>query len=228
MAVRGQRSRTRATTAKKPKKTAGKGRARPPARKASPRAESAVREAVGTATQTARRGAAIGQESVERGAETARRHAEAGGRSAQQAAETLRRGAESATRSSWQVAEGVSRNAADLGRSAVDAAGTYQQAMESVTPDLRALSDISRVTLDGVQELRQVWSEWAAHAAQSTAQATQELMRCRTFQDFAQVQSAFLKDYVQQMMEGSAEMLRVGTRLSQSALRPIAKRRQAA
>jgi hypothetical protein len=190
------------------------------------------------AAETARRGTEAAQDTVaqaasasedalRKGGDAIRQATEAGTQAARQGAETLRQGAEAATRSSWQVVEGVARQAAQIGRSATDVAGTYQEAARSITPDLRVFAEMPKVALDGVQELRDAWSEWATRTTRNNALATQNLLRCTSMQQVAEVQSTFLKEHVQTMLEGSAELLRITTRLSQSALRPIAERTQA-
>jgi hypothetical protein len=190
-------------------------------------AASATRHAAGAAEENIAAGAAAGNDVLAQGGAAMRQASQTATQAAHQGAETLRQGTEAVTRSAWQVAEGVGRHAAQAGRAAVEAAGVYQEASETVTRDLRVFAELPKVALDGIRELSEAMSQVANRTAKANSEATQNLFRCRSFHEVAEIQAGLLKQQVETMLEGGAEVLRITTRLSQSALRPIAQRQAA-
>ena len=63
--------------------------------------------------------------------------------------------------------------------------------------------------------------EWLGRGLRSSARASQELMRCTTIEQLAGVQRNFLKESIENLLEGSAQMLRISSRISEDARRPI-------
>ena len=56
------------------------------------------------------------------------------------------------------------------------------------------------------------------------ARASQEIMRCRSIDQLADVQRNFLKESLENLLEGSAQLLRISGRISEDARRPIENR----
>jgi hypothetical protein len=198
----------------------------------------ATRRSAGAVEDATTRGADTLKGLADQGAETARRGAAAFGEATRSAtaaaqeamqagAETARQGAEAAGDTSWRVAERAGSQAAEAGRSALDAASVLTGAAQETTADIQALAKLPSVALGGVQEIRQAWSQWMTRSVENATRATHDIMRCTNLQQMAEVQSSLMKEQVSAMLEGNAEMLRIATRLSQAALRPIEERQQA-
>jgi hypothetical protein len=200
---------------------------RRPAAQAATAARRTLRDTEDAARETTERGAETARDVGEAGEEMIRRGADAARDTAESGAEAMREGADAASQSTWRVVESVTRQAAQVNRAALEAAEVYQDAARDTAADVRALAELPKLALSGAQELREAWSEWLARAARNQARVTNELFRVSNFQELAEVQSSFMKETVSTLLESSADMLRIASRISQEALRPLEERQHA-
>jgi hypothetical protein len=139
--------------------------------------------------------------------------AERAERVVESAATTLRRGGEA-------VAEQAERATGAVRA----AAGIYGESAQLTAEDMQAIATCSTIAAGGLSELRQAWMGWLGRSLRAGARASQEMMRCTTIEQLAEIQSSFLKESFDSLLEGSAEMLRISSRVSESAARPIENR----
>ena len=72
-----------------------------------------------------------------------------------------------------------------------------------------------------MSEIYSAWMEWFSKAASTNAHASQQLFRCNTFMQVAELQRQFVTTGMRNWMEGSTKMLQITQRASKQALRPL-------
>lgn len=142
-------------------------------------------------------------------------------RAAERTVTALRHGAETAAEGARHAMESVSEQAGRSGRAMMAAAEIYGETAQLTAEDFQAIATCSNVAAGGMSELRQAWMEWLGRGLRTSARASQELMRCTTIEQLAGVQRNFLKESFENLLEGSAQMLRISSRISEDARRPI-------
>ena len=114
---------------------------------------------------------------------------------------------------------------AQRGRETVMAAAEiYGETAQLTVQDMQAVATCSSIAAGGLGELRQAWMEWLGRNLRAGARASQEMLRCTTLEQLAEVHRNFLKESLDNLLEGSAQMLRISSRISEDAARPIEDR----
>src|SRR5205823_3419099 len=98
--------------------------------------------------------------------------------------------------------------------------GTAQE----TTGDVQALMMSTRAAASRMQDAQRAWLEFLTRNVQASARLPQELIRCRSVQDIAELQSRFVRESVNVLLDGSAEILRATGRAAEDALRPLEER----
>lgn len=156
-------------------------------------------------------------------------------RATQEAAESAKRAtqdvAESAKRATQEVTEGARRIAEDMSeqaergrRTVLAAAEIYNETAQLTAEDLQAIATCSTIAAGGMTDIRQAWMEWLNRSLRIGARATQQMLRSTTLEHLADAQRSFLKESFDNLLESSAEMLRISGRVSEDARRPIEER----
>jgi hypothetical protein len=166
----------------------------------------------------------------------AARAAEAAGDAAEKATRSVTQAGTDIARRGWQtMRDGQARfgrdaaaRADDLTRSVAAAAAVYGEAAQAAAEDVQTLLSVSATTASALPDLQRAWVEWLNHAARTSTQASQDLARCSTLLDLAEVQRRLVRESLHGFLEGSARMLRISSRLAEEALRPIERRLDAA
>ncbi len=140
------------------------------------------------------------------------------------AAAALRHGAETATEGARRVTQQMMDQADVSNRAILAAAEIYNETAQLTAEDLQAIATFSTVATGGMSEMRQAWMDWLTRSLRTTARASQDLFRCTTLDQLAGVQRNFLKESFDNLLEGSAQMLRISGRISEDARRPIEDR----
>ncbi|HWI28055.1 MAG TPA: hemerythrin domain-containing protein [Stellaceae bacterium] len=147
---------------------------------------------------------------------------------AEGAAAAVRRGAEQTTEASGAAlrrgAESAGEQVESANRAVLAAAGIYGETAQLTTEDIQAIATCSSIAAGGMGEMRQAWIEWMSRGWRAGARASQELMRCTTIEQLADIQRNFLKESLDSLLESSAQMLRISSRISEDAARPIEDR----
>jgi CBS domain-containing protein len=100
-------------------------------------------------------------------------------------------------------------------------ASAYGEAAREAAEEMQALLRIPGAAIGGWPEVAQTWTQMFSRALETNSRFSQELLRCRTVQDVAEVQSRFLRESLAGLRESGAELLRATRRLAEHALEPM-------
>lgn len=133
--------------------------------------------------------------------------------------------AEAAAAESTTAALGRVGEAAEGARSTVlAAAGIFNETAQLSAEDMQVIATCSSIAAGGLGEMRHAWLEWLGRNLRASARASQELMRCTTIEQLAEIQRGFVTETLDNLLEGSAQLLRISSRISEDAARPIEDR----
>ena len=184
-------------------------------RRAEARREREEEERRQAEAEAAERQARAASEALARSAETAAQGGlnvvRAGGAAAQA-------GAAAATQGSQQVIDLMSRAAQRTAASAAEAARRYRDATLPVVNNFERLAKLPGVAADAVGEANRAWIDWMGRAAQTGARASQDLVRCTTPLQVAEVQGRFVNEALRAWFEVGTRMLQISARVSGNAL----------
>ena len=135
--------------------------------------------------------------------------------------ETARKSVEAVSERSQRIVGEVGSQIEKTRRAAVEAAEIYGEAVQMTAQRMKVLTEASRVTASGVQEIRQAWVDWMNAALQTNARVAQQLFRCSNLRDFAAVQRSFAEESMSGWLESSSRMLQLTRRLAEDAIHPI-------
>jgi hypothetical protein len=177
----------------------------------------------GRATSEALRGAGeLGAEATQSGsaagAAAMQRTGDAVGESMRRNAEAFAEGQREFLQKTAQQFEAASRRMADA------APGNIE--------NLRALMTLPNTAQGGLQELQQSMAGLVQGVMQTNLRAAQELFQLANPAALAEVQQRFMRDYLEALLQGTANLVRASRRTAEETLRPleqqIEQRRQAA
>ncbi len=120
--------------------------------------------------------------------------------------------------------EAMSETAERSNRAVLAAAGLYGETAQITAQEMQTIATCSSIAAGGLGEMRQAWMDWVNRGLRAGARASQELMRCTTIEQLAGIQRDFLKESLENLLEGSAQMLRISSRISEDAARPMEDR----
>lgn len=143
---------------------------------------------------------------------------------AEEPAERAERTVESVTTALRRGGEAVAEHSERATDAVRAAAGIYNESAQLSAEDMQAIATCSTIAAGGLGELRQAWMGWLGRSLRAGARASQEMMRCTTIEQLAEIQRSFVKESFDSLLEGSAEMLRISSRVSENAARPIENR----
>jgi hemerythrin superfamily protein len=146
---------------------------------------------------------------------------EAGQRVGEDVTETARKSVEAMSERSQRIVGEVGSQIEKTRRGAVEAAEIYGETVHMTAERMKVLTEASRVTASGVQELRQAWVDWMTDALQTNARVAQQLFRCSNLRDFAEVQRSFAEESLSGWFESSSRMLQLTRRIAEDAVRLI-------
>jgi len=102
-----------------------------------------------------------------------------------------------------------------------DAMTVYNHSSQNIIDDLQAVRDSSTVSARAVSEIYSAWMEWLGGAARIQAEASQQLMQCKSVKQVAELQKEFTNSALRNWMEGNAKVLKIAQRSSKQALGPL-------
>ncbi len=159
---------------------------------------------------------------AERAATRARKAAERATReAAEKAADTVQRGAATLQNNARQVTADVQERTQQVASDARAAMEAYSGSSKEILEDLQAVRASSAVSAGAVSQVYAAWTEWFGNAARANAQASQQLMQCRSAKQVAELQKEFVTGSLRTWMEGNAKMLEITQRTSKQALTPL-------
>jgi hemerythrin-like domain-containing protein len=186
-------------------------------------AEKAKREKREEAAQTKRQAEEAEQAAAaERAAVRAQKAAERTTREAtEKVLDTVARGAASVQDSARQVTEKVTERTQQVASDTQAAMTVYSNSSQEILEDLQAVGTSSTVSGGAVSDIYSIWMEWFGTAARINADASQQMIQCRTLQQVAEFQKEFASRALRNWMEGNAKVLQIAQRTSKQALGPL-------
>mgnify|MGYP002622413268 CR=1 FL=1 len=99
--------------------------------------------------------------------------------------------------------------------------GLYCRTMQDTTEDMQALMACCSNVGQGIQQMQQTWFEVLRRSIEQARHQPQDLLRCRTPEEFAQVQRDLYLDSVAMMLDSSMAMLRATGDMVSKAMKPL-------
>lgn len=158
----------------------------------------------------------------------ATRDREAAERSAREATE---KAADTMARSAASVLDNVRPEAANTKERTQQVASETREAMtvysgssQKILVGLQAVRTSSTASAGAVAEIHSAWMEWFGSAARINADASRQLMQCKTVKQVAEIQKEFVTSALRNWMEGNAKILQIAQRTSKQAMGPLDSR----
>jgi len=149
-------------------------------------------------------------------------------RSAREASEkvvdTIERGAASVQNSARQVTANITERAQRVASETRDAVTVYSESTQKFAEDWQAVRASSAASVEALSEVRTAWTEWFGKVARLNAEASQQLIRCRSVKQVAELQREFVTTAMRNWMEASTKVLETTQHSSKQALRPLDER----
>ena len=165
---------------------------------------------------------------VERAAEAQRaavRAQKAADRTTREATEklvdTIADGAASVQDSTRKVTANIMEKVQQAASETRKAVTVYSDSAQKIADDLQAIRATSAISVEGMSEIYSAWMEWFSKAASTNADASQQLLQCKTVMQVAELQREFVTTAMRNWMEGSTKVLQITQRASKQALRPL-------
>ena len=159
---------------------------------------------------------------AERAAARAEKAAE---RSTKEAAEktvdTMARGAASMQDNAREVTAGIQERTQQVASETQEAMTVYSETSQKIRDDLQAVRASSGVSTGAASEVYSAWMEWFGNAARANAEASRQLMQCKTVKQVAELQNELATRALHNWMESNAKMLQITQRASKQALSPL-------
>jgi hypothetical protein len=117
--------------------------------------------------------------------------------------------------------------AKEVGRDAERAAALGQQAVrEAADASTAAASAAQRsgsAVAECAQEITMAWTRYAEEVMRHTSEASQSLMRARTFNEMLEVQAKLLRDNMQAFLDQSVKIAESASRMAKRPLKALAE-----
>jgi hypothetical protein len=167
-------------------------------------------------------------EEAEQAAETQRaavRAQKAAERSAREAtekvADTIERGAAAAQDGARQLSRELTERTQQVASEARDAMAAYGESTQRIVEDLRAVQASRVASVEGLSEVGRAGMEWLGQTARGNAEATRQLLQCRSVKQVADLQTEYVTAAMRNWMEAGTKMLETAQLGSKKALRPL-------
>lgn len=188
---------------------------RPEGPRAEPETAAALARRLG---ETAQAGTQMEAEALREGAQSVGRSFQEGARAAQRSVdaggEAARRGLETMGQGAQNLAEAGADQFERLGEMMADAA-------RDAAENARLMVSYATFTNEGLRGMQQAATSLLERVVQTNIRAMQGLMQQANMGSMASVQQRIVREYLQAMTEGSAEMVRAAQQLANEAVRPL-------
>jgi CBS domain-containing protein len=189
-------------------------------------AEKQEQQGSGKDKDTVREVRRAGEMMTDRTAGTMRQAAQTGTDMLRRSTDVASRGFEAATEGQRRLLGDGAEQASRMGDLMAHAASILSGTAQETSGDVQALMMSTRAAASRMQDAQRAWLEFLTRNVQASARLPQDLIRCRSVQDLAEVQSRFVRESVNVLLDGSAEILRATGRAAEDALRPLEGRHQ--
>jgi phasin family protein len=106
-------------------------------------------------------------------------------------------------------------------RSTVQALDIYTDATERSAERAQALVSSAMAWTRGVQKIQHAWLEMIDHSMEGAAHRPQDLLRCKTLVEAAEVQRDLYTEAVNYAFESSSRLLELASGAAQDAVKPL-------
>ncbi|HTW68590.1 MAG TPA: phasin family protein [Acetobacteraceae bacterium] len=188
----------------------------------------ATREAMdrgeAAANQAAEEFRDMGETVADTVAKTADAAVEMGQRVAEQGREVIMLGVRAAAGMNGRLAEvGYGRGHRVLG-AAARAMQIWHEGGDNTAESLQALFSSYLRLGQGVRQMQHVWLDMLDHAVDAAAHAPQDLLRCKSLEELAEVQRNIYLGAVNRAVESSSALFQLAAQTAQQAMRPLPAR----
>jgi hypothetical protein len=188
-------------------------------------ASKATKDAINETAQVAQDGAAHAKEAAqsitETVAETAQVAATLSSKAAEQGREAMLMGVRTAAGVGSRVADINFGRSRDLMSTAMHTMDIYRDASERSAERVQALFSSAMMMGRGLQTMQHAWLELIDHTMEHAAHKPQDLLRCKTIVELAEVQRDLYLDAINHAFESTSKMLDLAGRTAQDAVRPL-------
>lgn len=109
----------------------------------------------------------------------------------------------------------------DMISSAAHAMDIYRDAAERSASRVQALMSSAMTLGRGLTSMQHAWIEMIDHSMETAAHKPQDLLRCKTMAEFAEVQRDLYLDAINHAFESTSRLLDIAGRTAQDAVRPL-------
>ena len=78
----------------------------------------------------------------------------------------------------------------------------------------RATMDAGSAVATGLQDISQAWVDYAQQMMQRTTEATESLLKCRSFNDMLAVQAEVMRGHLQAFLDQSSKLAEITNRMA--------------
>jgi hypothetical protein len=184
-----------------------------------------AKESIGEAGHVAQNGAdragEVGHNLTESVTGTAHAATDMSAKAAAQGREVMMMGMRTAAGLGSRVADIGFGRGHDMMSSAAHAMDIYRDASERSAERVQALFSSAMVMGRGLQSMQHAWLEIIDHRMEHAAHKPQDLLRCTTVIELAEVQRSLYVDAINHVFESTSRMLDLAGRTAQDAVRPL-------
>lgn len=197
-------------------------------RDATSRETRATRDALGQGEEMTQQAAEelrdVGEAVAETVVRTTDAAVEMGQRVAEQGREVMLLGVRAAAGMTGRIADaGNGRSHRALG-AAARALDIYREVGDSTAENVQALFNAYMTLGRGAQQIQHAYVELLGRALDRAAHKPQDLLRCKTLEEVAEVQRDLYLGAVSQALESSTTLLQLAAQTAQQAMRPLQAR----
>jgi len=164
-------------------------------------------------------------------AEALREGGQAVGRGMNETARATQRTLDTGGQAVRRGIEDVGQGAQHLAEASADQFARMGEVMADVARDAaenaRMMVTFSNFANEGVRGMQEAASNMLQRVVQTNVRAMQELVQQASFGEAASMQQRFIREYLQTMVQGSAELVRAAQELANEAVRPLEEQARA-
>jgi hypothetical protein len=183
------------------------------------------RDAVGAASDASHRAVDDTRKVAEATADSATRAADTGSKVASEGREVMLMGMHAAADVNGRLADTAFDRGHRILSHATHAMDIYRDTGERTASHVQALFTSYLTMSRGIQRMQHAWLEMIDHAAERAAHKPQDLLRCRSLVELAEVQRDLYVDAVNHALDASNTLLELASKTTQEAVRPLQNHR---
>ncbi|WP_142848762.1 phasin family protein [Telmatospirillum sp. J64-1] len=169
-------------------------------------------------------GKKVSEEATETGKKVSEEAAESGKKMMDESAETAKKASEAGQRGMQQMAD-LGRSQSDQFRNMLAMANNgYSDMARFSRGDMEALIQSSARLAKGFQEISMEMMQFSQESMRKSLKRANELMECRSVEDMLSLQQDFMKESVDDLLQESAKLLQLSSRMTNDAVQPIQQR----